>query len=222
MNPKILLIIPAFNASQYIPELVERIRPIFDLNDVLIINDGSSDDTAQVARGCGCRFIDFEKNRGKGAALKTGFEFALNHNYDAVITIDADLQHKPEHLAEFIARYETADILIGTRTIEIKQMPWDRLLTNNLTSLIISIFGTTRIRDSQSGYRLLKADVIKKLCLKSNRYDTESEMLFQSGYLGFTTAEVPIETIYDDSVSFINPLKDTCRFIGQIWKRLWY
>lgn len=222
MNPKILLIIPAFNASKYIPELVRRIKPNFDLRDVLIINDGSSDDTANIARGCGCRFIDFKKNRGKGAALRTGFKFALNNNYDAVITIDADLQHKPEHLSEFLARYDTADILIGTRSIKVRQMPWERLINNNLTSLIISIFGSVRIRDSQSGYRLLKVEVLKKLSLKSSRYDTESEMLFQSGYLGFSTAEVPIETIYDDSVSFINPLLDTSRFICQIWKRLWY
>lgn len=222
MNQKILLIIPAYNASHHIPELVERIKPNFDLNDVLIINDGSDDNTAEVARKCGCLLIDFKQNQGKGAALKAGFDYALKNKYDAVITIDADLQHKPEHLPDFLSRYDTADILIGTRSIKIKLMPWDRLLTNNLTSLIISIFGSTRIRDSQSGYRLLKAEVLRELCLQSNRYDTESEMLFQSGYLGFTAGEVPIETIYEGSVSFINPLKDTGRFIRQIWKRMWY
>ena len=82
--------------------------------------------------------------------------------------------------------------------------------------------GTIRMRDSQSGYRLIKAPVLRKMQLHSSRYDTESEMLFQAGYLGFRTAEVPIETVYEGSHSFINPLVDTGRFIRQIWKRLWY
>jgi hypothetical protein len=95
-------------------------------------------------------------------------------------------------------------------------------LTNNLTSVIISIFGGARVRDSQSGYRLIKTEVLRRLQLTSERYDTESEILFQAGYLGFTAAEVPIETIYEGARSFINPFKDTTRFIRQIWKRLWF
>ena len=101
-------------------------------------------------------------------------------------------------------------------------MPADRLLTNNLTSIIISVFGATRVRDSQSGFRLIKTPVLRDVMLTSERYDTESEILFQMGYLGFKADEVPIETVYEGSHSFINPFKDTTRFIRQIWRRLWY
>ncbi|MEE9441268.1 MAG: glycosyltransferase family 2 protein [candidate division Zixibacteria bacterium] len=222
MKPKILLLIPAYNASKYILELMERVSPYFEDDNILIINDGSIDTTQDEIDKLDCHEITFPENRGKGVALKKGFEFAVNNGYDAVITIDSDLQHRPEHLPAFLEAYNNADILIGTRDIHPRLMPFDRLLTNNLTSIIISIFGSTRIRDSQSGYRLIKTPVLKKLCLTSSRYDTESEMLFQSGYLGFTAGEVAIDTVYEGSHSFINPFKDTTRFIRQIWKRIWY
>ncbi|MFH1701363.1 MAG: glycosyltransferase family 2 protein [Candidatus Zixiibacteriota bacterium] len=222
MKPKILLLIPAYNAAKYIPELIRRVSPYFKDESILIINDGSTDTTQIEIDKLQCHKINFPENLGKGVALKRGFEFAVAHGCDAVITIDSDLQHRPEHLPAFLEAYDDADILIGTRDINPRLMPYDRLLTNNLTSIIISIFGSIRIRDSQSGYRLIKTSVLKRLCLTSSRYDTESEMLFQSGYLGFTTGEVAIDTVYEGSHSFINPFKDTTRFIRQIWKRIWY
>ncbi len=222
MQNNILLIIPAFNAVKYIPELYKRIEPYFPPENVLIINDGSTDKTQTEMDKTDWNKITFEINRGKGEALKAGFAYAVENGFEAVITIDADLQHKPEHLPAFFENYESGDVIIGTRAITAKLMPMDRLLTNNLTSLIISVFGCTRIRDSQSGYRLIKTPVLKQLHLTSARYDTESEMLFQTGYLGFKAAEVPIETVYEGSHSFINPFKDTTRFIRQIWKRMWY
>jgi len=222
MNPKILIIVPAFNAARYIPRLFPQLIECFPPDQVLFVNDGSSDNTDEMLAGLDCHKISFEVNQGKGAALKAGFDFAVKHGFDAVITIDADLQHKPEHLPDFCARYDSGDLLIGTRSIRPELMPLARLLTNNLTSLIISIFGCTRMRDSQSGFRLIKTTVLRRLRLTSRRYDTESEMLFQAGYLGVTTGEVPIDTVYEGSHSFINPFKDTTRYIRQIWRRLWY
>jgi glycosyltransferase involved in cell wall biosynthesis len=222
MKNNILLIVPAYNAAEHIPELAERLKPYFLPDKILLINDGSTDETGMIIEKYDFHKISFEVNRGKGEALKAGFAFAIENGFDAVITIDADLQHKPEHLPEFLNKYDEADVLIGTRAIRLALMPFDRLLTNNLTSVIISIFGSTRVRDSQSGYRMIKTPVLRRLNLTSERYDTESEMLFQTGYLGFTAAEVPIETIYEGSRSFINPFKDSTRFIRQIWKRLWY
>jgi glycosyltransferase involved in cell wall biosynthesis len=222
MNPKILVIIPAFNAAAYLPELIAHIRRFFAPEDILVVNDGSSDETPRMLDRLECRSHAFPQNRGKGAALRAGFEIAVNEDYDAVITIDADLQHPPDRLPDFVKFYEEADILIGTRDIDLKLMPFDRMLTNNLTSIIISIMGNERVRDSQSGYRLIKTAVLRKLRLNSVRYDTESEILFQTGYLGCSVGEVPIDTVYEGSRSFINPLVDTLRFIRQIWKRLWY
>lgn len=221
-DPKILVIVPAFNAAQYLPRLIGEISSTFPLENILIVDDGSTDKTAEVIEDIACRALTFSRNKGKGAALKAGFDFARSNGYDAVITIDADLQHSPDHLSEFKKLYERADIIIGTRTISPALMPLHRMLSNNLTSLIISIMGAMRIRDSQSGYRLIKTAVLDNLRLSADRYDTESQLLFQTGFLGYKTSEVAIKTIYEGSHSFINPLKDTTRFIRQIWKRLWY
>ena len=111
---------------------------------------------------------------------------------------------------------------IGTRDISMKkEMPFDRWVTNNLTSLIISIFSRQRVRDSQSGFRLIPTWFLKAINLKTVGYDFESEMLFKAGRIGCEIVEVPITTIYDDSPSYINPFKDSTRFIRQIWKRIW-
>ena len=151
-----------------------------------------------------------------------GFRFATEKGFTAVITIDADLQHLPEEIPGFLAQADTGALVIGTRKRNIRNMPFDRLVTNGLTSLIISIFSTQRVRDSQSGYRLIPTNLLRSLRLVSSRYDFESEMLFKAGYLGCRISEVPISTIYDESTSFINPLKDTLRFIRQIWRRIWF
>ncbi len=138
-----------------------------------------------------------------------------------MLTIDADLQHAPEALPEFYALDDGRRLIIGTREIDLKVMPVGRWLSNNLCSLIISIFSTRRIRDSQSGYRLIPTAFLREIRLRTVGYDFESELLFKAGAAGYEINEVPVPTIYDDSVSFINPLADTGRFIRQIWRRIW-
>jgi len=222
MNHRVLIIVPAFNAAAALPELVERMTPYVNKADILVIDDGSSDGTGMTAEGLGCRVESFPRNRGKGAALRAGFAFARRQGYEAVITIDADLQHPPECLPLFAERYGAADIVIGTRPIRRPTMPWVRCLTNNVTSLIVSILGRTRVRDSQSGYRMIRLASLRRLRLASERYDTESEILLQAGFLGLSTAPVAIPALYVGSASSIRPLPDTGRFIRQLWRRLWY
>ncbi|UCD94309.1 MAG: glycosyltransferase family 2 protein [Candidatus Zixiibacteriota bacterium] len=136
------------------------------------------------------------------------------------MTIDADLQHLPEEIPLFIDSGWKADIYMGTRDLRSADMPIHRRLTNYLTSLIISIFSRQRIRDSQSGYRMLSTDVLRKLKIRSLKYDFESELLFQAGMLDINVAEVRISTVYEGSHSYINPLVDTLRFIKLIWRRI--
>ncbi len=150
-----------------------------------------------------------------------GFEYAVREGYRSVLTMDADLQHLPEEIPRFYALDNGNRIIIGTRKMNLKIMPIHRLLTNNLTSMIISIFSTQKIRDSQSGYRLIPTKVLKNISLDTIKYDLESEMLFKAGALGCEIVEVPISTVYEGSHSYINPLVDTGRFIRQIWKRIW-
>jgi glycosyltransferase involved in cell wall biosynthesis len=218
---KILVLVPAYNAARYLPELVARLKQVVSPTHLLIVNDGSTDRSLKVLKGLEVAYISYPDNRGKGAALTAGFEYAIAHGYRSVLCIDADLQHLPEEVPGFVALDDGRHMIIGTRRINLKIMPFARWLTNNLTSLIISIFSRARIRDSQSGFRLIPTAVLKAIPLKTVKYDFESEMLFKAGAIGCPVAEVPISTVYEESQSYINPSKDTLRFIRQIWKRIW-
>jgi len=182
---KALVTVPAYNAARYLPELISRLKKFIDVDHILIINDGSTDNSPEILKNEGIRFISFPQNKGKGAALLAGFNYALKNSYRSVLTIDADLQHPPEDIPRFIALDNGHRVIIGTRKITPADMPFLRWLTNNLTSQIISIFSTQRIRDSQSGYRLIPVELIKKARLETINYDLESEMLFKAGAMGY-------------------------------------
>jgi glycosyltransferase involved in cell wall biosynthesis len=259
---KILVLIPAFNAEKTISSLIDQISAFIPGKDVLVIDDGSTDKTYQLAKESGANCLQHKKNKGKGEALKTGFEYAVEQGYYGVITLDADLQHDPKFIPEFIKKAESdidtgragcptyatrralvggapspakehpvgvprsgtspADILIGTRNIQLKTMPFSRWLTNNVTSIIVSILGDTKVRDSQSGYRYISTEVLRSFKLSTKKYEFESEILIKAGRKGFKIAPVPISTIYHGSKSFINPLVDTGRFIKLMWKSLFW
>ncbi|MCJ7458104.1 MAG: glycosyltransferase family 2 protein [candidate division Zixibacteria bacterium] len=221
---KILVLIPAFNAEKTISSLIAQISAFTQRKDILVVDDGSTDRTYQLAKESGANCIQHTRNKGKGEALKTGFEYAVEQGYSGVITLDADLQHDPKFIPEFIKKAEnsTSDILVGTRHIELKTMPFSRWLTNNVTSIIVSILGDTKVRDSQSGYRYISTDVLKTVKLSTKKYELESEILIKAGRKGFKIAPVPISTIYHGSKSFINPLVDTGRFIKLMWKSLFW
>ena len=220
-SKSVLVIVPVYNAEQDLPELIERCRRVIDDSCLLVINDGSTDDSLGILKAHDVNYLSFPANRGKGAALKAGFEYATRHGFEAVLTLDADLQHLPEEIPRFFDRNDGLKLLLGTRRIKKGLMPPERRLSNNLTSLIVSVFSTQRVRDSQSGFRLIPTSLLRSTRLKTGNYDFESELLFKAGALGYRIAEVPISTVYEGSRSFINPLADTLRFIRQMWRRIW-
>ncbi|MHC4628057.1 MAG: glycosyltransferase family 2 protein [Planctomycetota bacterium] len=217
----VLVLIPAYNAALHLPELISRLSQYVCSDNLLIVNDGSTDGTLDIIREQEVNYICFSQNKGKGAALMAGFEHAVKCGYRSVLTLDADLQHLPEEVCRFYAVDDGRHVVVGTRRMSLRNMPFDRWLTNNLTSIIISIFSRARVRDSQSGFRLIPTRLLRAISLKTVDYDFESEMLFKAGALGFGMAEVPITTVYEGSRSYINPFKDTLRFVRQIWKRIW-
>ena len=218
-----LVIIPAYNAGLTISELIEKTSKFVNKSDIVVVDDGSEDQTLGIAQRAGAVVLKHERNRGKGEALKNGFKYALKKNYQAIITMDADLQHDPESIPDFACRVDNIPgIIIGTRKRNLKIMPFARWLTNNLTSAIVSVLSGQSIRDSQSGYRLISTQVLKNVKLKSKKYDLESELLIKAARRGFQIREVPIKTIYGGGKSFINPLVDTGRFIKLMWRSLWW
>ncbi len=213
VSPRICAVIPAYNEAGRIGEVVRE--TLIQVERVLVVDDGSADDTADAARSAGAEVIIHEKNRGKGAALSTGLARAGEEGFEAAVTLDADGQHNPAEIGRFIEAYvkSGADMVVGTRMSDRSTMPVVRSLTNLVTSVVISCLAGRRITDSQCGFRLIRLSTAGRMPLAAARYDTESEILVKAGRHGMLIKEVPISTIYRDEKSKINPLVDSWRFV---------
>jgi len=216
---KICVLIPAFNESKSIGPIIEAL--IKKGVPVLIVDDGSTDGTGRMAIDYGVNLIRHQKNMGKGASLKDGFDYIAGHDlYDAVIVMDADGQHSVEDIDKFldIARKGSADIVVGNRMGHAENMPRVRYYTNKFLSFMLSGICRQVIPDTQCGYRLLTRKALKDIRLDSSNFETESEMLIVASRKGFKIMSVPIETVYRGEKSEINPVTDTIRFAKLIAK----
>ncbi len=215
---KTCVVIPTYNEAKIIGKLIRQIRSQ-DLS-VIVIDDGSQDNTRQIAQDSGATVLRNEINAGKGVSLVKGFHYALNNDFDAVITMDGDGQHEVSDLPYFmrLAKYSNSGILIGNRMSKPKSMPYLRLMTNKFMSWLISKIAKQEIPDTQCGFRLIKKGVLQKLELRTRKYEIESEVLIKASRLGFKIESIPIKTIYRGEKSQINPFIDTLRFIKFIIK----
>ncbi|MCK5597319.1 MAG: glycosyltransferase family 2 protein [Candidatus Eisenbacteria sp.] len=221
-----LVVIPCKNLESEVGEVV---RGVLGLNlglDVVVINDGSTDGTSAAAEAAGAHVLEHEVNLGKGAALKTGFEYAIAKGYDAVVTMDGDGQHDPSAIPDFLDALDKcdADIIVGTRMHAVGEMPRLRIWTNRTTSRIVSLITGQNIPDSQSGYRLIRVRVLRDIVKSfvTTRYDTESELLIRAARRGYRTAAVAITSIYTGAVSHINPIVDTLRFVRMVSRSMFW
>ena len=217
---KICLLLPAYNESKTISRIISQARTYIE--SIIVIDDGSSDNTAQIAREQDVVVLQHEINRGKGMALRTGFEYALEHGYEIIITMDSDGQHEPADIPRFLARLRqnNADILIGVRILEKEKMPVHRMLNNKLISKVGSWLCGQRIVDFQSGFRLIKSDILRSITLETVRYETESEFLIKAGRMGFRIDTLPIRTIYGNEISNVKPLREIFLFTRMFFKNL--
>ena len=210
---KALVIIPALDAERTIGAVVRDCKAIN--GDVLVIDDGSSDRTADVAREAGAEVISHPVNRGKGAALKTAFAYALEHGFDAVVTLDADGQHLPREIPKFFAaREETgADLIIGGRAHLFGQMLPRRRFANRFSARCIAFASKTNVTDSQSGFRLYSTQLLRAIRLRTDGFEMESEVIVHAGRRGFKILLIPIDLGFVDgqSTSHYKPLMDTIR-----------
>jgi len=210
---KTLVLIPALNAEPTIGAVIRDCKAVNA--DVLVVDDGSADRTADVVREAGANVLSHAVNRGKGAALKTGFAYAIEHGFDAVVTLDADGQHLPREIPKFIAaRVETgADLIIGGRAHLFGEMLPRRRFANRFSARCIAYAAKTNVTDSQSGFRLYSANLLRAIRLRSDGFDMESEVIVQAGCRGFKVITIPIDLGFVDgqSTSHYKPLGDTMR-----------
>ncbi len=213
MTERVLVIIPALNAERSVGAVVRDCKTV--VSDVLVVDDGSADRTAEVAEEAGAQVVSHPVNRGKGAALKTGFAYALEHGFDAVLTLDADGQHLAREIPKFFAaREETgADLIIGGRAHLFGQMLPRRRFANRFSARCIAFASHTDVTDSQSGFRLYSAQLLRAIRLRSEGFDMESEVIVQAGQRKFKILSIPIDLGFVDgqSTSHYKPLMDTIR-----------
>lgn len=221
---RVVVVVPCKNLEGTIGRLVGAVRAVDPSLDVLVVDDGSEDGTDGAARAAGADVVRHEVNRGKGAALKTGFDYAAEHGYDAIVTMDGDMQHDPAAIPAFLEalREGKGDIVVGSRMRAVGDMPGIRIWTNRTTSRVVSALAGQEIPDSQSGYRIMRTVVVSGLPLATTRYDTESEVLIRAGRRGARIASIPIESIYTGGVSHINPFVDTLRFVRLVLRSLFW
>jgi glycosyltransferase involved in cell wall biosynthesis len=206
-------LIPAFNEAPYIANVVERARQ--HVEEVVVIDDGSDDGTADIARGAGATCLQLPGNRGKASALRAGIAYARDRDFTHVITLDGDGQHLPEDIQVMlrVAEETGADLVIGARCFDRAHMPRSRYFSNTVGSRLASALVGYEIRDSQSGFRLFRLDKLDGAKLRSRCYELEMEILIKMARSGCTIAHAPVRTVYDDghARSKMKPVRDTVR-----------
>jgi glycosyltransferase involved in cell wall biosynthesis len=210
-------LIPAYKEAGRIGPVVARVLTF--LPDVVVVDDGSDDATAEEAKAAGAVVCRHEVNRGKGAALATGMAYAKSKGFAWVITLDADGQHDPADIPKFVEAYVRTGIpvLVGNRMGNTAAMPRVRLLTNRFMSNLLSREMGQFVPDTQCGYRFYRIDVLPFLATQSDRFAAESESLLHVAARGLAIGAVPISVIYlEGRESNIRPFHDTVRFFSML------
>jgi len=216
-----VILIPAFNASATLPKLLHVLLAHPAEPGVLVVDDGSTDGTAEIAARAGVEVLVLSRNGGKGNALSRGFEALRNRpGLDAVVTMDADLQHDPYDLDLFLQERKNrgANLVLGFRKRWGSPMPLERKLSNTITSWMVSSRIGEKVPDSQCGYRLIGVEVLKTLNIESDGYEAETEVLIKAARHSFTFASIMIRTRYDGEQSHMTYWQTTKRFVQTVMR----
>lgn len=209
-------LIPCYNEAGSIHTVVSQVQR--HLPRILVIDDGSTDDTARLAAAAGAQVLKHPANRGKGAALRTGFHHLSNQGYSWVLTLDGDGQHDARDIPAFLAAAEAgqAHLVIGNRFVQAHRIPWLRRHANQWMTRRLAHRAGVPLADSQCGFRLIQLAALAQLSLHCDHFEVESEITLAFARAGHSIAFVPIQVIYHSSRSKIRPVRDTWR-----WFRWW-
>jgi glycosyltransferase involved in cell wall biosynthesis len=212
-------VIPAFDAAPTLCDVVTGVRRAIRDVLVIVVDDGSRDDTGAIAAQCADRVISFPHNRGKGVALRAGLKAASASDTGAALTIDADGQHDPRAAPALLQALAHADLVIGVRTRRGSAMPWPRRVCNALAATAVSACAGRRLADSQSGYRAIRTGALGVIAPTGDRYEYETDFLIQAARAGLRIACVPVPTIYG-APSHFREWQDTMRVARTICRNL--
>jgi glycosyltransferase involved in cell wall biosynthesis len=222
MTPNVIIVIPAYNEAPTIGNVIERCLKAG--GDVIVVDDGSLDDTAAAARQYPVELLRNDINSGKAASLMRGMRRAVERGAGIVATMDGDGQHRPEdlHLLLACARANPGEIVIGSRLGDSQAFPPARYLGNRIADFWISWACGCRVEDSQSGFRLYPADLIRQIDVPhgpERGFVFESEILIEASRSGARAVSTPIPALYEGTLvraSHFRPLRDVMRIIRMV------
>jgi glycosyltransferase involved in cell wall biosynthesis len=190
-----------------------------ELDAVLVVDDGSTDGTAEEARRAGARVHSFPRNRGKGAALAFAFADLFSRGFDGVVTLDADGQHLPEEIPKLLATARTGgDLVLGVRDHLFGDMGAVRRASNRLSSRAISFAAGQPLSDIQTGFRFYSRRLIEDVGFPEARFEAESAVVVRAARRGFRVVTVPVRLGFADgrTTSHYRPLLDSLRIAGAV------
>jgi len=195
MRKKIFVVIPAHNEQKHVYDVVRATKKYVD--KVIVVDDGSEDKTKEMAEKAKAITLRHLVNLGKGASLKTGCDYAIKNKADIIIAMDADAQHNPNDIPNFLENIKNYDVVLAYRKMN-KKMPTILRFGNWVINKTIKFLYGIKIKDSQCGYRTFTAKAYKKLRWEASDYSMESEMIAKIGKHKLTYTEIPVEMIYSD------------------------
>ncbi len=217
MTDSVAVAIPAYDAGKSVADVVRRTLAL--IPNVLVVDDGSEDETRREASNAGAEVIFHRQNLGKGAALQLAFSELFGRGFEAVVTVDADGQHLPEEIPKLIERWgQGGDLIMGTRDHLYADMSRVRRTSNTLSSRAISFFAGVNLRDCQTGFRLYTRELIEKTGFPEPRFEAESAVIVRAARRGLPILAVPVRLEFADglSTSHYRPVIDSLRIAAAV------
>jgi len=218
------IVIPAYNEAKIIQTVIQEIKAA-GYHNIIVVDDGSQDNTYEQARSTGVITLRHQLNRGKGAATKTGIEAVKKLGAHIIVTMDGDGQHNPEDIARLIQPINEhhCDVVLGTRLKNPRGMPWYKILANKIGNLVTWYFYGLYVSDSQSGFRAYSRPAVNLINTKTDRYEYDSEVIREIYIYKLKYTEVPIEVRYTEysmgkiqKQGLVNGLKTLYKIIWNI------
>ncbi len=214
------VVLPVYNEACSLGSCLEGLLEHLPRERILVVDDGSSDDSAALAEARGVEVLGHFHRQGKGAALRRGFEVWALRGAPWVLSLDADGQHETRFLPAFLQAARGQDLVLGDRLGDRRSMPLDRRLSNALSTALLALRCGQGLRDSQCGFRLYRTKLLQGLELKRRHFDLESEVLLKALLCGARVTHTPITCIYGMQHSGIHRLRDSLRFAGVLLESL--
>lgn len=214
MTPRYCVILPTYNNSGTLADVVERALKVCP--DVIVVNDGSTDNTQTELCGLDVTVLNHDRNRGKGRALKTGLAYAAQNGFTHAVTIDSDGQHFPEDIPAMIetSLQHPDDIIVGCRNLTTENMPRQNTFANRFSNFWFRLQTARKLEDTQSGFRVYPLDSLHGMGLITSRYEAELELLVFAAWHGVGVQGVPVHVWYapvGERVSHFRPFWDFLR-----------